>query len=138
MCWAKIWHAYFQQVTLVTGHRMVWTNSTCWKFKKKAFSGWWCRIDSHHCGQSFCCTPQVFAAAPFYPGSGSVTLQPHSRVWLIHNRAVLLGETKSFQHEHVCQNCKIVVKQNVWWCWVLDDNVCMWRRIVTLSGVFTN
>ena len=42
------------------------------------------------------------------------------RVWLIYNRAVLLGETKLFQHEHVCQNHRMFVKQNV-----LDDNACM-------------
>ena len=40
-------------------------------------------------------------------------LQPHSTLWLIHNTAVLLGKTKLFQHEHVCQNCRIVVKQNM-------------------------
>ena len=38
-------------------------------------------------------------------------LQPCSRVWLINNRAVLLGETKSFQHEPVCQNCRTFVQK---------------------------
>ena len=32
-------------------------------------------------------------------------------LWLIHNRAVPLGETKSFQHEHVCQNHRTFVKK---------------------------
>ena len=36
-------------------------------------------------------------------------LWPHSTVWLIHNRAVLLGETKSCQHKHVCQNYRIFI-----------------------------
>ena len=35
------------------------------------------------------------------------------RVWLTHNRAVLLSETKSFQHEHVSQNCRTFVKKNI-------------------------
>ena len=41
--------------------------------------------------------PEFFLTpTPFYPGSGSGTLWPHSAVRLIHNRAVLLGQTKSF------------------------------------------
>ena len=52
-------------------------------------------------------------------------LWPHSTLWFIHNTTVLLGKTKSFQHEHVCQNHRIVVKQYIQPCRVFDDDACM-------------
>ena len=49
----------------------------------------------------------------FYLGSGYDTfafVATFKSVTLFHNRAVLLGETKLFQHEHVCQNHRTFVK----------------------------
>ena len=90
------------------------------------FSSWWCGMGSCHCSQSFfTLVLDMFCFCSHI-----------ERVWLIHNRDVLLSETKLFQHEHVCQNHRMFVKQNIWQCWVLDDNACMWRTIVTLSGIF--
>ena len=57
-----------------------------------------------------------FLLPPFYLGSGYDTFAfaaTFKSVAFVHNRAVLLGETKPFQHEHVCQNCRTFVKQNI-------------------------
>ena len=178
MCQAKIWYAYFQQVTLVTlkwfipnvCSEMDLSWPTCWNSKTSKMlslpddAGW----------------APVIAGTVFFSLGIPPPLTLVSSCCLLrhvfflfcshiqhygHGRAGLLSETKydwpcwpelAFQRnniivKHMFHPCQIfwwpwwpfeftsiVVKQNVWWCSVFDDNTCMWRRIVTLSGVLTN
>ena len=71
---------------------------------QNAFSALWCGMGCRHHGQSFCC-PLLFS-----PGSGYGTF-----VFVATFKSVALSIiqlSKSFQHEHVCQNHRTFVKQN--------------------------
>ena len=68
--------------------------------KWNAFSGCWCGMGFHHHSQSLCWPAPIFTQVLDL----LLCICNHiQRVWLIHNRVVLLGETKSF---HISMSVK--------------------------------
>ena len=85
---------------------------------------------------------QCLMAWDGFPSSQAEFLHPRALdmnsfyfVAMFKSVALPIIQLSHFQHKHVCQNCRMFLKQNIWQCWVFDDNAWMWRRIVTLSGV---